>query len=174
MDAPKVQDPGCYTAHGVSGYGIAVKLSHSSAADEEEIKSMAERMMLKIAEKCMSKGARCIGHIKSHVRTDAGTLKADTIGVSHGAFSSGSLDHAVADLYMAVNSIVQGIHQEEVRLATLEGIHEVAEACGWAVQREKEHAYFDEFDFTASKEDYRRQLEEQLAAMDQPEDPEGA
>ncbi|MBI5251166.1 MAG: hypothetical protein HY912_16885 [Desulfomonile tiedjei] len=172
MDTPKRQDPGCYTEHGVSGYGIAVKLSHPTATEEAEIKSMAEEMMLNIAEKCMARGARCIGHIKSHVRTDAGTLKADTIGVNHGAFSSGSLDHAVADLYMAVNSIVQGIHQEEVRHATLEGIHQVAEARGWSVQTEKEHAYFDEFDFTASKEDYKRQLEEQLAAMDQPEKPE--
>jgi hypothetical protein len=64
---------------------------------------------------------------------------------------------------MAVNSIVQGIHQDSVKEATLSGIHETAEGRGLQVTKEKEHAYFDEFDFTTSKEKYRRQLEEQLA-----------
>jgi hypothetical protein len=44
----------------------------------------------------------------------------------------------------------------------------VAAERGLSVTKEKEHAYFDEFDFTASKEEYRRQLEEQLAAMENP------
>jgi hypothetical protein len=169
MDTPQVQETGCYTAHGVSGYGVAVKLTRRDPMDEATVKSMAEQIMVNIAERCMAKGARCIGHIKSHVRTDAGTIKADTIGASHGAFSSGNLTHAVSDLYMAVNSIVQGIHQDQVKLATLDGIHEVAEAHGLSVDKEKEHAYFDEFDFTASKEEYRRKLEEQVAEMEQPQ-----
>jgi hypothetical protein len=166
MDAPESQGGGCYTEHGVSGYGAAIKLSHKDLLEEAAVKSIAEAMMLTIAQKCLDRGARCIGHIKSHVRTDAGTIKSDTIGVGHGAFSTGQISHAVHDLYMAVNSIVQGMHQDQVKQATLDGIHEVAEARGLRVEKEKEHSYFDEFDFTASKEQYRRQLEEQLAAMD--------
>lgn len=165
METPDTQ-AGCYTEHGVSGYGVAVKLSRKSAMDEPDVKAIAESMMLNIAAKCMARGARCIGHIKSHVRTDAGTIKSDTIGIAHGVFSTGQLEHAVHDLYMAVNSIVQGMHQDKVKEATLDGIHEVAEEQGLSVTKEKEHAYFDEFDFTASKDEYRRQLEEQLAAMD--------
>jgi hypothetical protein len=33
-----------------------------------------------------------------------------------------------------------------------------------SVVREKEHSYFDEFDFVAAKRDHLRKLEEQLAA----------
>jgi len=168
MDAPEAQAAGCYTEHGVSGYGIAIKLRREDPMDEAAVKSIAEAMMLNIAQKCVERGARCIGHIKSHVRTDSGTIKSDTIGVTHGAFSTGHLDHAVQDLYMAVNSIVQGMHQDEVKQATLDGIHEIADTRGLSVTKEKEHAYFDEFDFTASKEQYRRQLEEQLASMEDP------
>jgi len=49
-----------------------------------------------------------------------------------------------------------------VKAATLEGIHEVAEGRGLTVAKEKEHTYFDEFDFVASKQDYLKQLETQL------------
>jgi hypothetical protein len=64
--------------------------------------------------------------------TEAGTVKADTIGVSHGAYSSGTLHHPVRDLYMAVNSIVQGIPEQMVKATTLGGIHQVAEKEGKA------------------------------------------
>ena len=164
MDAMGNADHGCYTEHGVSGYGVAAKLSRKAAMDSPFVKKMAEEMMLAIARKCMDAGARCIGHIKSHIRTEAGTIKADTIGVGHGTYSTGSLDHPVQDLYIAINSIIQGIKEEAVKNATLDGLHEVAEVEGVMVVKEKEHTYFDEFDFVASKQDYIKQLEEQLAA----------
>ena len=156
------ESPGCYTEHGVSGYGVAAKISRSEPMTEDFVKSMAENMMLAIAGKCMELGAKCIGHIKSHLRTEAGTIKADTIGVSHGSYSSGRLAHPVRDVFIAINSIVQGIPEDAVKAATLEGMHEVAGLHGLFVIKEKEHTYFDEFDFTASKQDYIKQLAEQL------------
>jgi len=163
MTAPDTDDKaGCYTEHGVSGYGVAAKLSREEAMNEAFLKAMAEKMMLLIAEKCMELGARCIGHVKSHLNTPAGTLKADTIGTGHGAFSTGSLTHAVKDVYLAVNSIIQGIPEDAVKAATLEGIHEVAQNLGLSVVKEKEHTYFDVFDFVDSKQDFIKQLEEQL------------
>jgi hypothetical protein len=164
LEKAQDQEKGCYTDHGVSGYGVAVKLIHAEPLGGEAIRRMAEEMMLAIAQKCMDRGARTIGHIKSHIRTEAGTLKADTIGLSHGAYSAGSLEYPVKDIYLAVNSIISGIVENEVRGATLEGIHETAEARGFRVAKEKEHAYFDAFDFTTSKEEYVRQLEEMLDA----------
>jgi hypothetical protein len=156
------ESPGCYTEHGVSGYGVAAKISRSEPMTEDFVKSMAENMMLAIAGKCMELGAKCIGHIKSHLRTEAGTIKADTIGVSHGSYSSGRLAHPVRDVFIAINSIVQGIPEDAVKAATLEGMHDVAGQHGLFVLKEKEHTYFDEFDFTASKQDYIKQLSEQL------------
>ena len=158
------ESPGCYTEHGVSGYGVAAKISRNEPMTEDFVKSMAENMMIVIAGKCMELGAKCIGHIKSHLRTEAGTIKADTIGVSHGSYSTGNLTHPVNTLYIAINSIVQGIPEDAVKAATLEGMHEVADQRGLSVVKEKEHTYFDEFDFVASKKDYIKQLEEQLAS----------
>ncbi len=169
MDSNDLNGAGCYTEHGVSGYGVAAKLSRKEPMNEAFVKSMAEKMMLTIADKCMELGARCIGHIKSHLRTETGTIKADTIGTVHGAYSSGTLTEPVKDLYIAINSIIQGIPEDAVKAATLEGMHEVADQRGISVIKEKEHTYFDEFDFVASKKDYIKQLEEQLTAAESPD-----
>ena len=164
---------GCYTEHGVSGYGVGARLSRREPMTEAFVKEMAEAMMLSIAEKCMDLGARCIGHIKSHLKTDAGTVKADTIGTTHGSYSTGRLEHPVKEAFIAINSIVQGIPEDAVKAATLEGMHEVAERRGISVVKEKEHAYFDEFDFVASKQDYIKQLKEQLMADEPAESAKG-
>jgi hypothetical protein len=161
-------DHGCYTEHGVTGYGVAAKLSRGKPMETSFVKAMAEEMMMSIAQKCIDSGAKCIGHIKCHIKTEAGTIKADTIGISHGTYSSGKLDTAVTDLYIAVNSIIQGIKEDAVKNATLNGLHEVAESKGVDVVKEKEHSYFDEFDFVASKQEYIKQLEKQLFEDEKP------
>lgn len=166
MNQANNEEPGCYTEHGVSGYGVAAKLSRKEAMDSAFVKNMAEEMMMSIAQKSMDAGARCIGHIKSHIRTEAGTIKADTIGVGHGTYSTGKFDYAVEDLYIAINSIIQGIKEDVVKKITLDGLHEIAEGKGVTVVKEKEHTYFDEFDFVASKQEYIKQLEEQLFSDD--------
>ena len=165
-DPVTLDGDGCYTQHGVSGYGVAAKLSRKELMNENFVKTMAESMMVVIAKNCMDLGARCIGHIKSHIRTEAGTIKADTIGASHGSYSKGRLTKPVNNIFIAINSIVQGIPEDAVKAATLEGLHEISEQRGLAVVKEKEHTYFDEFDFVASKQDYIKQLEEQLRQND--------
>jgi hypothetical protein len=162
-------DKGCYTDHGVSGYGVAVRLTSKRPMPEKQVMEMAESMMMSIAEKCMDLGAKAIGHIKSHIRTECGTVKADSIGVSHGTYSSGSLAHPVKDLYVAINSIVQGIPEAAVKAATLEGIHEIADRNDIFVEKEKEHTYFDKFDFLMSKEEHQQQLEDQFKAGEEDE-----
>ncbi len=160
---------GCYTEHGVSGYGVAVKLSRDEPMTAEWVRSMAEEMMSAVACKCVELGARYIGHIKSHVRTEAGTVKADILGHLEKPYAAGSLQHPVTELYLAVNSIVHGIPEDRVRRATLDAIHEIAAARALTLVKEREHAYFDEFDFTVSKQEYLKQLREQLSE-EPPED----
>jgi glycine/D-amino acid oxidase-like deaminating enzyme len=152
---------GCYTDHGVSGYGIAVRLSRQTAMSDRTVRGIAEEIMLSIAAKCTELGARAIGHIKSHVRTAAGTIKADTIGVPHGAYSNGFLEYPVKDLYMTINSIVQGIPEAAVKAATLEGVYAIAEQKGILVVKEKEHTFFDAFDAEIEAHDFIQPLEEQ-------------
>lgn len=166
MSETEHMEKGCYTDHGVSGYGVAVKLSRSDPMDDAFVRKAAEEMMMAIAQRCMDAGARAIGHIKSHIKTDHGTLKADTIGVQHGSYSKGSFSGTVTEIYMAINSIVAGIKEEAVKTATLDGMHEIAEFEGLTVEKEREHSYFDEFDFMKSPEEFLRELEGQFKEKD--------
>lgn len=162
MSNAEHHESACYFNHGVSGYGVAAKLSREAVMEEDFIKKVAEELMLAIAQNCMDRGARAIGHIKSHIRTEAGTIKADTIGVGHGAFSKGHLDHGVNNLYMAINSIVAGIPEDSVREATLDGLHQVVATEHISLEKEREHTYFDEFDFMKSPDEFVRELEAQF------------
>lgn len=155
---------GCYTEHGVSGYGVAVRLSRKEAMNEVFLKQLAEDMMLAIADKCMEMGARCIGHIKSHLRTEAGNLKADTLGIPHGAYSSGHLKHPVKEFFMAINCITQGIPEDAVKAATLEGMYEVVETRSLLMVKERDHTYFDRFDFGRTVKDFTEELAKQFQA----------
>ena len=157
------EEAGCYTEHGVSGYGVAARLSREKPISEANLKKLAEDMMLLIVDKCMALGARAIGHIKSFIRTEAGYIRADSIGRPYGAHSSGTLSQPVTEIYLTVNSIVQGIPEDKVKEATLAGIHEEAEKEGLTVIKEKEHIYFDEFDTVIPEHEYARQLEVQLS-----------
>ncbi len=165
-------EQGCYVEKGMSGYGVAVQLHREIPMEDAWIKAMAEEMMLEIARKCESRGAKYIGHIKSHVRTEAGTVKADTLGHAEGAYSAGRIEHPVGTLYMAINSILYGLKEAEVKEATLEGIHDVAQRHGLQVDKEKEHAYFDEFDYLQDDKAFTETLEEQFDAADDSKDSE--
>jgi hypothetical protein len=80
--------------------------------------------------------------------------------------------HPVKEIYMAINSIIQGIPEEAVKAATLEGMHETAEMRGLLVVKEKEHTYFDKFDFITTKEEFIEELNQQLQD-EAPENKEG-
>jgi len=163
-------DDACYLDHGVSGYGVAVKLHAEKPLPPEEIAGLLREMMDEIARDCVARGARFVGHIKSHLVCSQGTLKADTIGVKHPAASHGELRGPAKDLYVAINSIVQGISEEEVKQATLAAAHSLAERHRLRVVKEREHLYFDEYDF-ASDEEHIAQLQAQFENEPEQEDP---
>lgn len=156
-------DDACYTDHGVSGYGVAIKFHRDLAVAPGEVGDFLREMMDDIAQDCVKRGARFIGHIKSHLVCAEGTLKADTIGIRHPAAIHGGLSGPAKDLYVAINSIVQGIPEDQVMEATLGAAHRLAERHGFRVIKEKEHLYFDKYDF-ANEQEYLEQLRRQFEA----------
>ena len=161
---------GHYTEQGVSGYSLAVILSRNLPMSDDFVKKMGEEMMLSIAGKCKELGACSIGHIKSHMSTVAGTIRADTIGVSHGAYSAGCLEYAVKDITMAISCVVQGIPEEAVKAATLEGLLQVAEKQEISVMKQKDRSYFDAFDCSVIMADVISSLEEEFILEELEED----
>ena len=158
-------DDACYLDHGVSGYGVAIKFHRDEPVAAAEVGDMLREMMDGIAQECVSRGARFIGHIKSHLVCLQGSMKADTIGIKHPATLHGELEGPAKDLFVAINTIVQGITEEQVKESTLGAAHALAERHGFHAVKEREHLYFDEYDFQKD-EDYLAQLRQQLDGGD--------
>ena len=149
-------DDACYLDHGVSGYGVAIKFHRDEPLAAAEVGDMLREMMDGIAQECVG-----------HLVCVQGTMKADTIGIKHPATLHGELQGPAKDLFVAINSIVQGITEEQVKESTLGAAHALAERHGFHAVLEREHLYFDEYDFQKD-EDYLAQLERQLEGDDSP------
>jgi len=149
----KKSDAACYVQYGVSGYGVAIKLLSQEAIDSDKLGGFLKDLMVDIAERCQKAGAKYIGHIKCHVQTDEGTLKADTIGAKHGAELHGHIQKPVKTADMAINSIVQGITQDKVKDCTLSATYELAKKYNLQIEEVDEHLYFDEYDYLSRGEE---------------------
>lgn len=149
MDSKKVgsdSTKACYEPFGVSGYAVAFRLTRSEPIDNDMLKEMSGNLMLRITARCIERGAKFIGHIKSYMKTKEGYLKADTIGLDKGAYVESSITGPTSQAYLVINSIVQGIDKSQVKLATLEASNEVLLKYGFNIEIEREHEYFDKFD----------------------------
>jgi len=138
---------GCYVEYGVSGYGVATKLLSQEAIESDKLEGFLRELMVEIAECCQKAGAKYIGHIKSHLQTSHGTLRADTIGARHGAELHGHIQKPVKTADMVINSIVQGIPEAKVKDCTLGAAREVAKKYNLQIEEVEEHLYFDEYEY---------------------------
>jgi hypothetical protein len=71
---------------------------------------------------------------------------------------------------MAISCVVQGIPEEAVKAATLEGLLEVAEKQEISVQKQKERSYFDAFDLSVTMGNVIGSLEEEFIIGQMEED----
>jgi len=137
----------CYVQYGVSGYGVATKLSSREAIESDKLGGFLKDLMVEIAERCQKAGAKYIGHIKCHLQTGEGSLRADTIGTKHGAELYGHIQKPVKTGELVINSIVQGITKDEVKDCTLGAAYDLAEKYNLQIEKVEEHQYFDEYDY---------------------------
>jgi len=143
----KKSDAACYVQYGVSGYGVATKLLSQEDIESATLGDFLKDLMVEIADRCQKAGSKYIGHIKSHLQTSEGTLRADTIGTKHGAELHGYIQKPVKTADMVINSIVQGISQDKVKDCTLSAAYELAKKYNLRIEQVEEHLYFDEYDY---------------------------
>ena len=130
-------DEGCYVLYGVSGYGVANKLWSEESIDSATLGDFLKDLMVEIAERCQKAGAKYIGHIKSHLQTGEGALRADTIGKKHGAELHGNIQKPVKD---------------EVKDCTLGAAYDLTRKYNLQIEEVEEHLYFDEYDYLSESD----------------------
>lgn len=145
-------DEGCYVQYGVSGYGVSTKLWSEESIDSAMLGAFLKDLMVEIAERCQKAGAKYIGHIKCHLQTGEGALRADTIGTRHGAELHGHIQKPVKTGELVINSIVQGITEAETKDCTLGGAYDLAKKYNLQIEEVEEHLYFDEYDYLSESD----------------------
>ena len=122
----------------IGGYGAAFKISSIRVVEAATFRSTAGQIVKEIAEACMRKGAKAIGHVKLYLKAQSGYLQVDTVGMKYGVHIKGDIakPERVADL--VVNSIIIGLGKTEVASATLNSIRDVIERYGFSMSQVKE------------------------------------
>ncbi|MCS7102967.1 MAG: hypothetical protein NZ992_03695 [Candidatus Korarchaeum sp.] len=87
----------------------------------------------RIAEECIRRGARSIGHIKTYLRTESGYVRADTIGVKYGVNVENNIKKPEREASLTINSIVIGLNEREVTGITLNITKEVLKSTGFSI-----------------------------------------
>jgi hypothetical protein len=106
---------------------------------------MSRDLMLEIANSCVKRGAKYIGHIKSYLKSDAGEIFADTLGVKRTTNVKSTVFKPLKSARLVVNSIVQGIDKSQVKATTVESIYKVMKKYGFRIKVEEERLYYDGF-----------------------------
>jgi hypothetical protein len=135
----------CYLEYGIGSYAVTFDLFQSKPVSPEELGRMSRDLMLRIADNCVEKGAKYIGHIKSYLKAEEEEIKADTIGVKHGAHVESTISKPLKKARLFVSSVVRGIDKSKVQKATLEAIYEIVRAYGFNINVDKEHLYYDDY-----------------------------
>jgi hypothetical protein len=120
----------------VEGYGVVLRLTGKKAVNAERLKVMLREIVTEIAQDCMKKGAMAIGHIKSHLKTPSGFVKADIVQLKQGAYAQGDVENSERSGTLIINSIVLGLDKDRIAETTLEATRRVLEKYGFSASVE--------------------------------------
>jgi hypothetical protein len=122
----------------IGGYGAAFRITSPRAVDPTALRSVTGEIVKEIAEACMRKGAKAIGHVKLYLKAQSGYIRADTVGMKYGVHVDGNIARPERVANLVVNSIIIGLGKTEVASVTLKSIGEVMERHGFSMTQVEE------------------------------------
>lgn len=120
----------------VEGYGVVLRLTAKKVVNAERLKTMLREIVTEIAHDCMEKGAMAIGHVKSHLKTPSGFVKADIVHLEQGAYAQGDVEKSERSGTLIINSIILGLDKDRIAETTLEATQRVLEKYGFSASVE--------------------------------------
>lgn len=122
----------------IGGYGSTFKIEFSKPVKPEEIKHVIEAFIKFTENGLITNGAKCVGHIKLHVKGKHGYLRADTLGAKYGIHVSGSLSEPEESVQLTVNTIALGSAKRDVERITKSSIEQTAREYNFSVTEKPE------------------------------------
>jgi hypothetical protein len=121
------------------GYGTKIEIFSERPLPPAMVEGLLRRMVTEIAERCLQKGARAIGHIKCYLKTEQGYAKADIVRLKQGAYAEICLDAPITKGSLVINSIVLGLSDGEVERVTMSTIRVALAEYGVALASQEEY-----------------------------------
>jgi hypothetical protein len=103
-------------SHGFGVFGGIARLTvQDGAAPTSAVAGFVENFLQTLADECLGRGADLIGHLKAHVSTPHGTLRASLVDPQAGPAVADDLrGDTFAAGELAVNAVVHGLTDEDV------------------------------------------------------------
>jgi hypothetical protein len=101
------------------GYGAMLEFVTIKPLSPAAVEELLKRLVTVIGERCLRAGARAIGHIKCYLETGQGYAKADIVRMKEGAFAETALGAPVTGGSLVINSILLGLHEDELERITM-------------------------------------------------------
>jgi hypothetical protein len=132
-------------AHGFGVFGGVAHLSATPPVERHVVADFVAVFLQTLAEECLDRGADLIGHLKLHLRTDHGALRASLVDHLAGPALHNNLgEFPFAEGDLTVNAIVHGLDAENVRACVYAAARSAANgnlAVAWnSCVREREDA----------------------------------
>lgn len=137
MNGPNDHIQAKHPAHaGINSYGMSCSVSRKHAADAQELRRLAAKLMKAVSEACICRGAKDIGHIKAYLEHDEGFIHANTLGEPTDITVEGRDGGPASFIRLVINAVIFGIAKEAIREATEESLNAVLNEFGFERQPE--------------------------------------
>lgn len=126
-------------------YAGKVHARFDRAKGADEIRSLVSSTISKVANECMSDGAKLIGHIKCIAEVDSGKyIACSVVSAENEAMCRGELDGTSKSLNIILNVLIYGLDKKKVEKIVIRSAKAVFQGKGMHV--EFEDLEFDEHD----------------------------
>lgn len=134
-------------SHGFGVFGGVASLTAPALTDPATVTDFVADFLEILADECLCWGADLIGHLKVHVGTPDGTVRASLVDPRSGpALVSNVTGNRFAAGELTVNAIVHGLADEVVAVATYAAAWYAAVACDLCVEWRETVPYPKEWD----------------------------
>jgi hypothetical protein len=120
---------------GTAAYACKCVVSTSRSLSREEYHSLAKELMGAIADGCWEQGAQVIGHIKAYMESGDAFFYASTVGNPDDMTVKDKGGETSDKFQLTINSIIFGIEETKVKLATDKAVEAVISKNGFSLTR---------------------------------------
>jgi|ETNmetMinimDraft_2_1059921.scaffolds.fasta_scaffold153024_1 hypothetical protein len=107
-------------------FGIQLQIYPKKKMSRSEVTDFINRLLMRIANNCATRGADLIGHIKAHFKTASGNIRASLVNPESGVSVESDLSSDdIESMVCIINTVVHGIWDSEVTKESMRAIKDV-------------------------------------------------